>query len=46
MPLTNDEIDAIAQWQPIKVGFGRDEAQTAIRITAIVDRINSFGDLG
>lgn len=46
MPLTNDEIATIAEWQPIRVGFGRDDTQTAIRIKGIVDRINSSGDFG
>src|SRR5262249_55973502 len=46
MHLTNDEIRAIAEWQPIKAGFGRDNPQTAIRIRVIVDRINSSGDIG
>lgn len=46
MPLTNDEIRTIAQWDPIRAGFGRDDPQTEIRIKAIVDRINSSGDLG
>jgi hypothetical protein len=45
MPLTNDEIRAIAEWQPMKSGFGRDEHQTAVRIQGIADRISSFGDL-
>jgi hypothetical protein len=46
MPLTNNEIKAIAEWQPIRLGFGREDAQTAIRIQGIVARLNSSGDLG
>jgi hypothetical protein len=46
MPLTNDEIATIAEWEPIKAGFGRDEGQTARRIRAIVDQINSFSEFG
>jgi hypothetical protein len=46
MPLTNDDITAIAEWQSIQEGFGREEAQTSIRIKAIVDRINLCGDHG
>jgi|GEM_PF-4768165 len=44
MRLTNDEITAIAEWRPIRPGFGREDAQTSIRIKAIVDRINLTRD--
>ena len=43
--ITAEEIAAIANWQPIQVGFGRDDNQTGIRVRGIVDRINT-GDIG
>ncbi len=46
MQLTNDEIEAIANWQPIMAGFGRDDAQTGVRVQAIVSRINLSSDFG
>ena len=46
MFLTNEEIAAIAQWQPICPGFGRDDTQTSARVLAIKDRINASGEFG
>src|SRR5262245_50589167 len=50
MSLTNDEIVTIAEWEPIRPGFGRDDPETCIRIKGIVnrivDQINSSGDVG
>ena len=46
MLLTDDEIDAIAKWQPIHEEYGRENSQTAIRVKLIVERINSYADIG
>jgi hypothetical protein len=44
MPLTDDEIVAIAKWQPIREGFGRDDSRTGMRIQGILDQINASGE--
>src|SRR5437764_6172426 len=46
MNVTREEIAAIAAWQSIQAGFGRDDAQTSIRIHEIIDRLNSSSDHG
>ena len=41
MTLTHNQIAAIAKWEPIQPGFGREDNRTGIRVQEIVDRINS-----
>lgn len=46
MPLTDAEVAEIADWQSTHPGFGRDNAQTAVRVQEIADRLKSSGSLG
>ncbi len=46
MNLSDHEIAQIAEWEPIRPGFGRGDAQTALRIQGILDEIKSSRDFG
>jgi hypothetical protein len=46
MNLSDHEIAQIAEWEPIRAGFGRGDGRTALRIQGIMDEIKSSGDFG
>lgn len=46
MPLSNDQLATIADWQATQAGFGRDAPQTAIRVRAIAARVAASDGFG
>jgi len=46
MTLTSEMVEQIAGWKATQDGFGRDDAQTRIRIEAIIDELNSSKTFG